>query len=132
MRKHGSVIIFILVLAVLFLLIFVLSMPVPYIHKTPHDKGKIHILQTAIVLYESKYSDLPTESNFRDVLLTNKLVQNEKAFYSDDTDILIRYFRQGTNFVLVSPGKNKKYDTPEGYENIKAFEKETDDIIDPD
>ena len=64
------------------------------------------------------------------------MIEKEDRFYSGHGEnILLRYYQDGENYILVSPGKNKKYDTPEGYEsikeNIKEFREKTDDIIRP-
>ncbi len=93
------------------------------------DTRKLLCLSQALYSYKHEYDELPSEVNFKNQLLSKSLILNENLFYSGRTNIPIRYFRDGNDFVFVTPGKNRKYDTPEGYENIKAFKKKTDDMI---
>ena len=108
---RNFIFIFICVLAILFLMLF-LPRSVRHVRVSQYDEDKLHVIELAFLLYEDKYGDLPTESNFRDLLWANEFVLNKNSLYSGDTDILIRYFRHGSNYVLVSPVKNKKFDMP--------------------
>ncbi|MHC4084183.1 MAG: hypothetical protein ACYSWZ_05395 [Planctomycetota bacterium] len=87
----------------------------------PVEKADLKILYSAVHLYRIDNGRLPSEEGFRD----------ELSEYFEDVNFLsdFKYFRQGDEFVLVSPGKNKKFDTPNGFENIKNFEGKSDDLI---
>jgi hypothetical protein len=65
--------------------------------------------------------ELPSEEAFKESLTD----------YLKDVNVLsnIRYFPHEREFVLVTPGKNGKFDTPDGFENIKAFAGECDDYV---
>lgn len=81
----------------------------------------LRMLEHAINAYHNDHGRLPLESEFKESL----------KGYLQDADILsrARYYCEGNSFVLVAPGRNKKFDTPEGYKNIRASGTETDDII---
>ncbi|MHC4641062.1 MAG: hypothetical protein ACYS32_05410 [Planctomycetota bacterium] len=92
-----------------------------HIDVIPAEKANLKVLYSAVHQYRIEHGGLPSEEGFRDELL--------ECF--EDVNILpeFKYFRQEDEFVLVSPGKNKKYDTPDGFENIKNFKGESDDFI---
>jgi hypothetical protein len=87
----------------------------------PVEYANLKILYSAVHHYRIDHGGLPSEEGFRD----------EMSEYFEDANIPFnfKYFRQGDEFVLVSPGKNKKFDTPDGFENIKNFEGKRDDFI---
>ena len=92
-----------------------------HIDVIPVEEANLKILHSAVHQYRIDHGGLPSEEGFRDELL--------ECF--ENVNILpeFKYFRQEDEFVLVSPGKNKKYDTPDGFENIKNFKGESDDLI---
>jgi hypothetical protein len=81
----------------------------------------LRMLEHAINTYHNDHGRLPLESEFKESL----------KGYVQDADVLsqARYYCEGNSFVLVAPGRNKKFDTPEGYKNIRTSGTETDDII---
>ena len=87
----------------------------------PVEYANLKMLCSAVHYYRIDNGKLPSEEGFRD----------EMSEYFEDANIPFnfKYFRQGDEFVLVSPGKNKKFDIPDGFENIKNFEDESDDLI---
>jgi len=131
MKTPKLLLIFFLLLALCFFLFVVGRTGKPgHIDVTDLDMAKLCALSVAIVMYETEYGELPPEENFKQILLERNIIDNEDKFYAGyGKNILLRYYRQEDNYVLVSPGKNEKYDTPEGYENIKEFREKTDDII---
>jgi hypothetical protein len=98
------------------------------------DEAKLNSLAVAITLYVDDYGELPPEADFKRVLLEHNYIDKEDVFYSSHKEnMLLRYYQDGDSYVLVAPGKNKTFDTPEGYKNIRDFcvksKKKTDDII---
>ncbi len=98
------------------------------------DEPKLSALSVAITMYENDYGELPPEADFKRVLLENKFIDKEDVFYSGHKEnTLLRYFQNGDSYFLIGPGENKRYDTPEDYNNVRDFyeksENKTDDII---
>jgi len=102
---------------------------VAHIEKIDIDEAKLHSIATAIDLYAIKNKMLPQDEKVRELLLREEFIVKDNVFYSEYSDKLFRYYSCGEKYVLVSPGKNRKYDSPEGYENLKEFKEKTDDII---
>jgi hypothetical protein len=92
-----------------------------HIDVIPVEEANLKILYSAVHYYRIEHGGLPSEEGFIDEL-SGDFVDANNLFE-------FKYFRQGDEFVLVSPGKNKKFDTPEGFENIENFEGESDDLI---
>ncbi|MHC5075977.1 MAG: hypothetical protein ACYTFM_06075 [Planctomycetota bacterium] len=92
-----------------------------HIHTIRYQTIVLKITESAIRVYYLDNGILPSEDMYRESLKT----------YLEDKTILsqIRYFCESDNFVLVSSGNNKKFETPKGYQKIKIFNGETDDII---
>jgi hypothetical protein len=98
------------------------------------DEPKINSLMVAIILYEEEYGELPPEADFKRVLLEHKFITKEDVFYSGHKEnTLLKYYQNGDSYFLIGPGENKRYDTPEDYNNVRVFyeksENKTDDII---
>jgi hypothetical protein len=91
------------------------------VHPIHVERVNLIIVSSAVYQYRIDHGRLPSEEGFRD----------ELAEYLEDASILskIKYFRQGDEFVLVSPWKNKKFDTPDGFQNIRDFKGESDDLV---
>ena len=87
----------------------------------PVEKAHLKIVYSAVHQYRIDHSGLPSEEGFIDELSGD----------FEDPNILFgfKYFRQGDEFVLVNTGKNKIFDTPEGFENIRNYKGESDDLI---
>jgi hypothetical protein len=111
-----------LVFAILLFTLLVHLVMRPHKDSYPVEYAKLKMIQGAVLNYKLDHnSELPSEEVFKESMVN----------YLEDVNVLskIRYFKQGNEFVVVSPGKNKKFDTPEGFENIRAFTGESDDYV---
>ena len=132
MKKIYKNMLIIFLLFVVFCILFLLFLAVVgkgHKDKWGTDIRQLDALSVGINMYKIDYGEFPPEGNFKQLLLERKIIDSEDRFYSDYGNLLIRYFRNDGNFVLVSPGKNGRYDTPEGYQNIRNFRGKTDDIV---
>jgi hypothetical protein len=105
-----------------FLLFMLLVAMRPHKDSYPVEYATLKIVQSTVLNYKLDHSsELPSEEAFKESM----------ANYIEDVNVLskIRYFKQGNEFVVVSPGKNKKFDTPEGFENVRSFTGESDDYV---
>jgi hypothetical protein len=111
----------VLVLGICCLAFIIFISPGKHIDVYSAEELNLKIVMHAIGCYRLDYGRLPSEEGFRD----------ELSEYFEDANILseFKYFRQGDEFVLVKPGENKKFDTPNGFENIRNFKGESDDLI---
>lgn len=100
-----------------------------HLDRWPIDKANLSVLMNAVFTYSADYGDLPPESEFKALLLKHNLVTDETVFHSTCSGIPFRYYTSGDHFVLVGPGANGRYETPEGYVNIEASKDRGDDIV---
>jgi len=84
-------------------------------------QGTLRGLATAFWMYKMDHGSLPSEAEFKD--------QVKEYLQGQDMLMLVRYFCKESSFVLVNPGSNGKFDTPEGYDALKNFKNDTDDIV---
>lgn len=130
MKMYKAILMLLLLLVVSCILFLVVKFStVKIICPMDVDEPKLSALSVALTMYENDYGVFPPEEDFGQLLLDRNIIAKEDVLYSGHGNILLRYFRHEDKFVLVGPGKNKKYDTPEGYENIKEFREKSDDII---
>lgn len=103
------------------LIVLLLYVTYPREPKISAESVNLRLLVNAINTYRIDHGKLPLESHFKESM----------EQYLTDTSILsqARYFCDSKSFVLIAPGANKKFDTPEGYNNLNAFETQTDDTI---
>ncbi len=103
------------------LILLLLYVTYPREPKISLESVNLRLLVNAINTYRIDHSKLPLESHFKESM----------EQYLTDTSILsqVRYFCEPNSFVLIVPGANKKFDTPEGYNSLKAFKTQTDDTI---
>lgn len=93
------------------------------------DRAKLRMLGSALIEYGSDYGNLPPEGQFRTLLLERDIAADESLFSTTEASIPFRYCTRGGHFVLVGPGANGTYDTPEGYDDIEASQNRGDDIV---
>ena len=84
-------------------------------------QGTLRGLATAFWMYKMDHGSLPSEAEFKD--------QVKEYLECEDMLQQVRYFRKGSSYVLIHPGSNGEFDTPQGYEALKNFKKRTDDIV---
>jgi len=77
---------------------------------------------------EKQTGEIPPEGELKRLLIERNFVEDETAFKSH-AGLEIRYFTSENRFVFVAPGRNGRYDTPEGYEAIEATEDTGDDFV---
>ena len=89
--------------------------------KSDYRRAELRNLSSIFRMYKIDYGSLPSEAEFKD--------QVKEYLQGQDMLMLVRYFCKESSFVLVNPGSNGKFDTPEGYDALKNFKNDTDDIV---
>ncbi len=98
----------------------------------PVDRSKLKVLHTLILQYYMDYGRLLAPAEFKTRLVEDGYTENGEEFYiysSKTSRVEIRYFVNGDDFLLVAPGPNGRYDTPEDYEALENLKETGDDRL---
>jgi len=128
-KKQPFLYLYLLVIILIVIFCFWLIHLVPQVETRPYDIYKLSELDSAVHMYYLDYGEIPLENELKQLLTEHDLIGDETIFYSSFSGKEIRYFTSGNKFVFVSPGANGHYDTPEGYEEIKASKETVDDFV---
>ena len=95
------------------------------------DRAKLSQVASGLYGYALDHGDLPSPAEYKANLMDGGYVEDETSFYSYSKAgcTEIRYFVSGNRFVLVTPGANDRYDTPEGYEELENAKATRDDLL---
>ncbi|MCP4256126.1 MAG: hypothetical protein GY774_01205 [Planctomycetes bacterium] len=124
----GSLIAFLAVSG--FLFVYWVITRVPPGHPRHVDHYKLKELHSAVITYYIEYNEIPLEGELKQLLIERNIVEDEDGTaFKSHPGLEIRYFTSENRFVFVAPGRNGRYDTPEGYEAIEAIEDTGDDFV---
>ena len=100
-------------------------------HSSWHvDQYKLNELRSAVLSYYKEYWEIPPEGELKRLLIERNIVEDKDGTaFKSQAGLEIRYFTSENRFVFVAPGRNGRYDTPEGYEAIEATEDTGDDFV---
>ncbi len=124
----GSLIAFLAVSVVLFVH-WVITRAPPR-HPRHVDHYKMNELHSSVLSYYMEYWEIPPEGELKRLLIERNIVEDKDGTaFKSHPGLEIRYFTSENRFVFIAPGRNGRYDTPEGYEAIEATKDTRDDFV---